>query len=403
MKSTVQNLSIADFTYDLPNEKIAVKPAEKRSQSKLLLYDKGNISETVFHQLPEVIDPNSALVFNTTKVVQARIIFQNRNGRDIEIFCLEPFGQNTELTRAMSATQSAQWLCMVGGVKKWKEPFLSITNNEGFELKAELTERLNGVFVITFSWAPQKLTFSEVLEQVGKIPLPPYIKRDVQDADKTRYQTVFAKQEGSVAAPTAGLHFTEDLLAQLAKNGIDQYKITLHVGAGTFKPVSAEKMKDHPMHAEWISADIASLTNLANSNKRITPVGTTSMRTLESLYWLGVKLMHEKTSHIANELLQWDAYDLPQDISVKEALMALVENLTQHGQTQLLAKSRLIIAPGYTPRICGALITNFHQPNSTLLLLVAALIGEDWKKVYEYALNHNFRFLSYGDSNYLKF
>ncbi|MGB0807114.1 MAG: S-adenosylmethionine:tRNA ribosyltransferase-isomerase, partial [Salibacteraceae bacterium] len=293
MKSQVQNLSISDFTYDLPNDKIAIKPAKNRSESKLLVYNHQQISETIFDQLPEVIDPNSHLVFNNTKVVQARIIFQNRNGRDIEIFCLEPHGEGVDLSIAMSTQKSSQWICLVGGAKKWKEEYLSISNSKDFELRAYLTERLEGEFLITFSWVAEDLTFSEVLENVGRIPLPPYIKRELTNSDKERYQTVFAKEEGSVAAPTAGLHFTKEVISQLAKKGIQSSQITLHVGAGTFKPVSSDTMKDHPMHAEWIDVDMTTLQELAEMDKRITPVGTTSMRTLESLYWFGVKWLSQ--------------------------------------------------------------------------------------------------------------
>ena len=403
MKSQVQNLSISDFTYDLPNEKIAIKPATNRSESKLLLYNQGSISETIFDQLPEVIDPNSHLVFNNTKVVQARIIFQNRNGRDIEIFCLEPHGEGVDLSIAMSTQKTSQWICLVGGAKKWKEEYLSISDDNGFELRAYLTERLEGEFLITFSWVTEDLTFSEVLENVGRIPLPPYIKRELTDSDKERYQTVFAKEEGSVAAPTAGLHFTNEIIGQLESKGIQSSQITLHVGAGTFKPVSSDTMKEHPMHAEWIDVEMATLQELAEMDKRITPVGTTSMRTLESLYWFGVKWLSKTKETSMKELMMWDAYDLPQHYSKKDALNGLVDYLKSQNKTRFIAKSRLIIAPGYTPKVCGALITNFHQPGSTLLLLVAALIGENWKKVYDYALENHFRFLSYGDSNYLKF
>jgi S-adenosylmethionine:tRNA ribosyltransferase-isomerase len=403
MKNQVQNLSINDFTYDLPTNKIALKPANTRSESKLLIYDQEKISETIFDQLPQVIDPNSHLVFNNTKVVQARIIFQNKNGRDIEVFCLEPHGEGVDLSIAMSTQKTSQWICLVGGAKKWKEEYLSIFDQNGFELRGYLTERLNGEFLITFSWTPESLTFSEVLGNVGRIPLPPYIKRDLTDSDKERYQTVFAKEEGSVAAPTAGLHFTKNIISELSKLGIQSSQITLHVGAGTFKPVSSDTMKDHPMHAEWIDVSLDTLLELAHMNKRITPVGTTSMRTLESLYWFGVKWLSKNDSFSMKELMMWDAYELPQVYSKKEALLGLVAYLKSQNKEQFIAKSRLIIAPGYSPQICGALITNFHQPGSTLLLLVAALVGERWKDIYTYALNHDFRFLSYGDSNYLKF
>lgn len=403
MKSQVQNLSISDFTYDLPTEKIAIKPATNRSESKLLVYDSGSISETIFDQLPHVIDSNSHLVFNNTKVVQARIIFQNKNGRDIEVFCLEPYGQGIDLSIAMATQKSAQWICLVGGAKKWKEEYLSISDGNGFELRAYLTERLSGEFLITFSWVKEDLTFSEVLENVGRIPLPPYIKRELNESDKERYQTVFAKEEGSVAAPTAGLHFTKDIIHQLSDKGIRSSQITLHVGAGTFKPVDSDTMKDHPMHAEWIDVNLGTLQELADCDKRITPVGTTSMRTLETLYWFGVKWLTQKDAESMKELMMWDAYDLPQNYSKKEALLGLIDFLEDQNKHQFIAKSRLIIAPGYAMKVCGAIITNFHQPGSTLLLLVAALIGDNWKKVYDYALKNNFRFLSYGDSNYLKF
>ena len=403
MKEQVQNLSISDFTYNLPNERIAVKPVENRADSKLLVYEDGEISETVFNNISSVLDENTHLVFNNTRVVQARIIFQNRNGRDIEIFCLEPAGQSIDLSLAMGAQKTSQWICLVGGVKKWKEDFLNITDHKGFELKAQLSERLEGEFLITFSWTPEDLTFSEVLENVGRIPLPPYIKREVTDSDKERYQTVFAKEEGSVAAPTAGLHFTDELVAELKSKGIGSSQITLHVGAGTFKPVSSSTMKDHPMHAEWIDVEVNTILELAKSSKRITPVGTTSMRTLESLYWFGVKVLNNPPNPELHELMQWDAYDLPQHYSKQEALIALATHLQLNGQEKFIAKSRLIIAPGYQAKVAGALITNFHQPGSTLLLLVSALIGEHWKEVYQYALDNDFRFLSYGDSNYLKF
>ncbi len=403
MKEQVQNLSISDFTYDLPNERIAVKPAENRAESKLLVYENQEISETIFEHISTVLDPNTHLVFNNTRVVQARIIFQNRNQRDIEIFCLEPAGKNIDLSLAMGAQQTSQWICLVGGVKKWKEEFLTITDDKGFELKAQLTERLEGEFLITFSWTPQDLTFSEVLENVGRIPLPPYIKREVTNSDKERYQTVFAKEEGSVAAPTAGLHFTDALVNELAAKGITSSQITLHVGAGTFKPVSSNTMKDHPMHAEWIDVDVSTILELAHSTKRITPVGTTSMRTIESLYWFGVKVLTTPENPELQELMQWDAYDLPQNYTKQEALLALATHLQEKGVEKLMAKSRLIIAPGYQPKVAGALITNFHQPGSTLLLLVSAVIGDHWKTVYQYALDHDFRFLSYGDSNYLRF
>jgi S-adenosylmethionine:tRNA ribosyltransferase-isomerase len=403
MKSQVQNLSISDFTYELPIEKIAIKPANNRSDSKLLVYEKGTITETIFDQLPQVIDPNSHLVFNNTKVVQARIIFQNKNGRDIEIFCLEPHGEGIDLSIAMSTQKTAQWVCLVGGAKKWKEEYLRISDENGFELRAYLTERLDGEFLITFSWVAEDLTFSEVLENVGRIPLPPYIKRELTESDKERYQTVFAKEEGSVAAPTAGLHFTDEVIEQLSRKGVNSSQITLHVGAGTFKPVSSDTLKDHPMHAEWIDADLETLVELANCEKRITPVGTTSMRTLETLYWFGVKWLAKKEASTMKELMMWDAYDLPQHYSKKEAFMGLVDFLNSQNKNRFIAKSRLIIAPGYTPKVCGAIITNFHQPGSTLLLLVAALIGDDWKKIYDYALENQFRFLSYGDSNYLRF
>ena len=403
MKNQVQNLSITDFTYDLPTDKIAIKPAENRSESKLLVYENEVINETIFNQLPQVIDPNTHLVFNNTKVVQARIIFQNRNERDIEIFCLEPHGKGVDLSIAMSTQKTSQWVCLVGGAKRWKEEYLSISDNNGFELRAYLTERLEGEFLITFTWSPESLTFSEVLENVGRIPLPPYIKRELTNADKERYQTVFAKEEGSVAAPTAGLHFTKNIINELAAKDIQSSQITLHVGAGTFKPVSSETMKDHPMHAEWIDVDLNTLEELAHLEKRITPVGTTSMRTIETIYWFGVKWLSNKNPEEMNELMMWDAYELPQNISKKEALLGLANYLKSQNKTRFIAKSRLIIAPGYTPKVCGAIITNFHQPGSTLLLLVASLIGNNWKTVYNYALNNNFRFLSYGDSNYLKF
>lgn len=399
-------LQINDFTYNLPDERIARYPLQERDLSKLLIYKEGTIETDVYRNLPQHLPSNTFLVFNNTKVIEARILFQKSTGGSIEIFCLEP-AAGVELTQAMMSQGSVRWTCLVGGAGKWKQQFLEkqLSTPQGeVLLKAEKLNQEQGTFEIEFSWDNPQFTFAELLHHAGVLPLPPYLQRQSEAADYDRYQTVYARQEGSVAAPTAGLHFTPQLLQQLQERGVRHQFITLHVGAGTFQPVKSERMQDHPMHREWIEITKADIENLIkHSSDPIIPVGTTSLRTIESLYWMGVKAMlHPAATLQQLEVQQWEAYDLPlQNAPATEALQALLDWMRQQKTEQLICHTQILIAPGYCLRIASALITNFHQPNSTLLLLVAALLGDDWKTIYDYALANDFRFLSYGDGSLL--
>lgn len=407
MKSP-KEIQIEDFNYPLPEERIAKFPLEQRDQSKLLVYKQGTIRQDVYKNIEHYLPENAALVFNNTRVVQARMHFTNRNGKTIEIFCLEPAQKHLNLALAMSETASVEWICLVGGAKKWKEEFLSCTfavNNQTCELKVEKLEALSGSFKIRFSWSISSLSFAEILDAAGITPLPPYLKRNAEDLDKTRYQTVYAQHDGSVAAPTAGLHFTETVFSSLQKKNIEQLFVTLHVGAGTFKPVQTETIADHDMHFEYIHVQLEMIEKLLNRKTQNTPivsVGTTSMRTLESLYWLGVKTAETKNIELHQlEVFQWDPYELNSTLSPQEALSALIDWMKSHQLTELVTRTQLMIAPGYDLKIVDALATNFHQPKSTLLLLISALVGTEWKTIYDYALHNDFRFLSYGDGSLL--
>ncbi|MGI8581680.1 MAG: S-adenosylmethionine:tRNA ribosyltransferase-isomerase [Chitinophagaceae bacterium] len=399
-----KHLSINDFTYHLPNEKIAVHPLEERDQSKLLIYTKEKIEEDIYKNIAEHLPENSLLIFNNTKVIPARILFKKQTGGTIEIFCLEPYEQNTEYTTVMNKNASAKWKCMIGGASKWKEGDLTKKldiKNEEVILTATLKQKLPDAYVAELSWQPSHYSFSEIIEEAGEIPLPPYIKRDVEDNDKERYQTIYAEHEGSVAAPTAGLHFTPEIFSSLESKNIKTDFITLHVGAGTFKPVKSETMQLHEMHAEWIDVSLSTIENiLSNLTENIIATGTTSLRTIESLYWMGVKSYVKNDCSLQDlEIKQWEVYEEPlsiQNIEVKTALASLIFWMKKNEQQRLFIKTQILIAPGHKFKIAVALITNFHQPGSTLLLLVAA-ITKDWKKIYEYALHNNFRFLSYGD------
>jgi S-adenosylmethionine:tRNA ribosyltransferase-isomerase len=397
-------ISIKDYTYELPTERIAKYPLPERDESKLLLYKDGNISHTTYKKIAEQFTARTLLVFNNTRVIEARIFFQKPTGAVIEVFCLEP-GYGAELTQAMTSKGKVQWNCLIGGAGKWKTPILEKQikiGDQTIALCAQIIERLPDCFVIEFSWK-EDYAFGELLHEAGVIPLPPYLHRDAEKEDYDRYQTVYAKKEGSVAAPTAGLHFTPQLLDALQAKDVQTEQVTLHVGAGTFKPVKSETMKDHEMHREWIQVNKSTIENLLNGEfEDIVPVGTTSFRTLETLYWMGVKaLLHPAAAVEELEVKQWDAYELPGHFSKQESLTALVKWMNQQQLHELVCHTQLLVAPGYYPKIATAIITNFHQPNSTLLLLVAALIGDDWRNVYEYALTNDFRFLSYGDGSLL--
>ena len=403
-KMTPQQISIDDYNYDLPDDRIALHPLAQRDASKLLLYKNGDIKETVFSKIDEHLPTETLLVFNNTKVINARIKFTKPTGAVIEIFCLEPFGAITEYSTVMNATTSVQWKCLVGGAAKWKEEILQkeiTVGNEKVILSAKKTEKITEAFIIEFSWMPASFSFAEIIEAAGKVPLPPYIKRNTDEEDTSRYQTIFAEHEGSVAAPTAGLHFTENIFEKLLQKNIQKAFVTLHVGAGTFKPVKAATMQEHEMHAEYIDVDVATIKNLQNNIGKIAVVGTTSLRTIESLYWFGVKVYNDKNVKELS-LQQWDVYAddlLNTNCTAQEALDALLVWMKQNNKQRIFTQTQILIAPGYRFRMANILITNFHQPKSTLLLLVAAAIGDDWKKMYDYALQNDFRFLSYGDGN----
>lgn len=401
-------LKIQDFSYELPAEKIATYPLSERDNSKLLIYKGGAIAESKYQNLAEELPQKTLLVFNNTKVVEARIIFQKASGGTIEIFCLEPGEKYADITTAMLQKRTVQWKCLVGGAKKWKEEFLIKklkTDTHNISLSAKIAEKKNDCFLIDFFWDAD-ISFAEILHAAGLIPLPPYLNRDAEENDKVTYQTVYAKHDGSVAAPTAGLHFTDALFEKLKLKKIESSFVTLHVGAGTFKPVKAAEMKDHEMHAEFIDVHESLIELLLNSlDKPIVAVGTTSLRTIESLFWMGVKLSEKLKAQSTNisiediSVMQWDPYELDATITAKESLQLLFRWMKDNNIKKILSKTQIIIAPGYTLKIAKGLITNFHQPQSTLLLLVSALIGKDWKKVYQYALENNFRFLSYGDGS----
>lgn len=403
-----QALSIDEFDYPLPDERIAQHPLAERDASKLLIYRRGEITQSLFNTITEQIPADSLLLFNDTKVFQARIIFHKQTGARIEIFCLEPVAPTADYQVAFSNPGECYWKCLVGNNKKWKNGILTlpvVVNQKQVLLKAGKVDQAGETSIIRFFWEPEELSFAAILDQSGLVPLPPYIHRDADSEDKERYQTIYARLKGSVAAPTAGLHFTEKVFKSLTAKNISTGFVTLHVGAGTFKPVSASTLGEHEMHAEQISITRILLQQLISLNevgtgRNVFPVGTTSMRTIESFYWLGVRMLKNRFDASNPAIHQWDPYDpqLDTGISMVESMKALLDYLNRIGEEQLIASTQLIIAPGYKYRVASGLITNFHQPRSTLLLLVSALIGDDWKKVYDYALNNDFRFLSYGDS-----
>ena len=402
----VQNISIEDYNYPLPDERIAKYPLSERDASKLLVSSSEKTVESHFKNIGDFLPKDSLLIFNETKVVRARLQFTKESGAEIEIFCLEPL---SDYQLAFSSSSPSTWKCLVGNSRRWKNDKLSLdvivnrqqtTDNRQATLYAERLEKNDNYSVVRFSWEPAELSFAEILESAGEIPLPPYLHRDAEDSDRERYQTVFAKHEGSVAAPTAGLHFTNELINKLKNEGVAFEEVTLHVGAGTFRPVSSEKIGEHEMHSETIAVRKSCIENLIqNCDKTIIPVGTTSMRTIESLYWMGVILIEEGFEERNIHLNQWFPYKERESLpSAKDSLSAILKYMEMYQMKVFHASTALMIAPSCKINIAKALITNFHQPKSTLLLLVSALIGERWKTVYQYALDNDFRFLSYGDS-----
>jgi S-adenosylmethionine:tRNA ribosyltransferase-isomerase len=402
-----RSISIADFTYELPEERIAQHPLAERDASKLLVYRRGEISSRVFHELPEVLPQGALLVFNTTRVVRARLLMQRESGATVELFCTDAADASVDFVRLLNTKGSVTVRCFVGNGKRWKQGELLTLNLPGAEnavLSAERLEAMGDQSRIALRWMPAELTFAEILDAAGRMPLPPYMKRDEEDSDAERYQTIYAQHSGSVAAPTAGLHFTPRVLDALRANATELGEVTLHVGAGTFKPVKAEQMQGHEMHREQIVVSRKLIEQLctAASRKPVAAVGTTALRTLESIYWFGKQLVTEPGRYRdALFVDQWEPYNSGPDVPAPVALRAVYDWMIENNHAQLEGYTQLLIAPGYTFRIADVLITNFHQPQSTLLLLVSAFIGDDFKAVYDYALNNDYRFLSYGDSSIL--
>lgn len=389
------------YDYELPEEKIARYPLERRDNSKLLTYKHGTISQTTFNKLRDHLPENATLVFNNTKVIRARLKLQKETGAQIEIFCLEPI-EPIDIQQSFATTSCVKWKCIIGNSKKWKEGSLRKTLTNGTistTLSATRISIVDNTSIVEFSWDNRLLTFADIIDLVGVTPIPPYLNRETEDIDTERYQTVYSEHKGSVAAPTAGLHFSDEIIQDLRTHGHQLINVTLHVGAGTFKPVQTKEISSHIMHTEHIVVERSAIEMLRNNSAPLFAVGTTSVRTLESLYWLGVKL--HIGEDISNGLEQWDAYRLPTDIPVKTALDALMTLLDENKTDILNNQTQIMIVPGYKFRIVEGLITNFHQPHSTLLLLIGAFVGEKWHDIYDYALNNDFRFLSYGDSSIL--
>lgn len=405
-ETTVFDLSAQALNYDLPDERIAKYPLPQRDQSKLLVWNSGNITDAQFRSLPDFLPEDSLLIFNNTKVIRARLLFQKATGANIEIFCLDPL-EPADYQIAFQQTESCSWNCMVGNLKKWKTEVLVKNlqlNGKTVEFKAEKLNQIDGSVQVKFSWDCPEADFASLIEAAGILPIPPYLHRETEESDLERYQTIYSKIKGSVAAPTAGLHFTDAVFEALRAKNIDCDEVTLHVGAGTFKQVKAETIGEHEMHAEQIIVRRALIEKLLKHRGKLVAVGTTSIRTLESLYWLGVKLI-EKPDSSLNELdiEQWLPYQTERSYSKKESLEAILAYMDKHGLPTIGAHTKIIIVPGYQFRIVEGMITNFHQPQSTLLLLISAFIGNDWLQVYKHALTDGYRFLSYGDSNlYLK-
>jgi S-adenosylmethionine:tRNA ribosyltransferase-isomerase len=398
--------NIDDFDYQLPDERIARYPVTPRHNSKLLVYKEKTLTSDQYFNLPKHLPANSLLIINNSKVIEARLHFEKLTGGKVEIFCLEHSDSYQDVTSAMQQKGSVEWICQIGGAKKWKTGSVALqfdSKGTTHTLYAQQLQRLDSGFKIQFHWTDPQLCFAEILHLAGKIPLPPYLNRESEESDKSNYQTVYAKEDGSVAAPTAGLHLTEELFASLRQKEIHAATLTLHVGAGTFKPVKTKTAEEHDMHAEFIEVRQELLEELLRQSAQVRiAVGTTSLRTLESLYWMGVKLLQDPDLTLQNlQLTQWECYALPQDFSFSAAIQAVLNQFHKESCEQLLTKTSLMIKPGYRIRSVDAILTNFHQPKSTLLLLIHAFVGQDWKRIYDYALANDYRFLSYGDGSLL--
>ena len=398
------DINLHEYDYDLPEKRIAQYPVGERDSSRLLLYNKGIISQDIFRNIDNYIQSGSLLVFNNTSVIRARILFNKKTGAEIEVFCIEPLSPG-EYETAFSSGPPVEWKCIVGNLKKWESGIITKifeSREEHFELHAEKIKSEGEAWRIRFFWNCPDLSFGEMIDKVGHIPLPPYLKRDDEEEDIFRYQTVYSSVKGSVAAPTAGLHFTKNNLRHFNEKGIMSTELTLHVGAGTFQPVKSENITDHHMHCEQFSVTDKTIELLIENSGRIIPVGTTSVRTIESLYWLGVKTLRDQTTIDYDPSVgQWEPYDTATTVGSKEALEALLQLLRRRKKHIIHASTSIMIVPGYDFKITNGMITNFHQPHSTLLLLVSAWVGIDWKKIYSFALENDFRFLSYGDCSLL--
>ena len=397
-----KRIQIKDYNYNLPDERIAKYPLENRDMSKLLVYRQGNITQDKFCNLSTYLPKGALMIFNNTKVIQARMFFRKETGAQIEIFLLEPV-LPADYEQMFQSRKNCSWYCLVGNLKKWKEGELSrivsFGNKEVIVCVSKGEQHQTG-YRIDFSWNDETISFAEIIDAMGELPIPPYLNRNTEESDKTTYQTVYSKIKGSVAAPTAGLHFTERVLNSIDNAGIIRDELTLHVGAGTFKPVKSEEISGHDMHSESVVVKRSTLDRLIEHKAEAIAVGTTSVRTLESLYYLGVKVVnnpgiHEDELHVN----QWEPYDLQTDIAPLDSLIALAAWMDSHGLTVLCASTQIIIAPGYDYKIVKMLVTNFHQPQSTLLLLVSAFVKGNWRSIYDYAIDNDFRFLSYGDSS----
>lgn len=399
-----KHIKISDYNYPLPDERIAKFPLPVRDQSKLLVYRHGEVSETRFTSLPDYLEAGELMIFNNTKVIQARLHFRKETGALIEIFCLEPIQPNDYVLN-FQQTSHAAWLCMIGNLKKWKEGSLHKEMNvkgHTITLTATRGECRGTSHWVDFTWDNPEITFADILEVFGELPIPPYLNRDTQESDKETYQTVYSKIKGSVAAPTAGLHFTERVLQALRDKGVDLEEVTLHVGAGTFKPVKSEEIEGHEMHTEYISVNRQTIEKLIAHGGKAIAVGTTSVRTLESLYYIGVTIAsHPDAGQEELHVRQWQPYETHPTMTTVESLQQILDYMKRHELEALHTSTQIIIAPGYTYHIVQKMVTNFHQPQSTLLLLVSAFVKGNWRTIYDYALAHDFRFLSYGDSSLL--
>lgn len=402
---TIKDIQIKDFNYPLDDERIAKHPLAEREKCKLLFYQNKQIKDLHFYDIPDLLPENSMLVYNNTRVINARLRFQKPNGgATIEIFCLEPISPR-DYAQVFQTNGECRWLCFVGNSKRWKTGSLTQdVNVSGITVTISATrgQQLGNAFEIIFNWNNENVTFASLLEAIGEIPIPPYLNRKTEESDSEDYQTVYSHIEGSVAAPTAGLHFTDEVLAECDKLGITRRELTLHVGAGTFQPVKSENIGEHAMHTEFISVERSLLEELIKAEGNVVAVGTTSVRTLESLYYIGITLL-ENPDADENELRvkQWAPYEKEHSTSTKDALQAIIDYIDKQGLDKYIGSTQIMIAPSFKFRIIKGMITNFHQPQSTLLLLVSAFVDGNWNEIYDYALSHDYRFLSYGDSSLL--